>query len=82
MTSDLPNRIHAANTVRTVRTVQRHGESAVRARPVCPLQPSGYRPEQAVGPSNASREDNRGGNCRTPCLFRSQTCAQGERSRK
>ena len=82
MTSDLPNRIQLASTVRTVRTVQRHGESAVRTRPVCPLQPSGYRPEQAVGPSNASREDNRGGNRRAACFFRSQTCAQGERGRK
>ena len=82
MTGDRPNRIHATNTVRTVRTVQRHGESAVRVRPICPLQPSAHRPERAVGPSNASREDNRGGNRRAACFFRSQTCAQGERSRK
>jgi len=71
MTGNPPNRISATRTVRTVRTLQRRDEAIVRTRPICPSQPSENRPRQAAGPSDASREDNRGGNCRAPCLFRS-----------
>ena len=82
MTGDRPNRISAASTVRTVRTVQRHDEATVRARPVCLPQPSAHRPDRSAGPPGAEKQRGRGGNCRTPCFFRSQTCAQGEGSRK
>ena len=71
MTGNPTNPIFPAATVRTVRTVGRHDEPTVRARPICPSRPSGQRPDRRTGPSGAGKERGRGGNCRGPCLFRS-----------